>query len=706
MMRKISSRRRPREVSLVAAICLGLAACRGLPPPEPAPEPAAAEADASVEPEAAVVEVGWEVEPPRPWQVEALPETEVEVPPAVDQRSEVNLKGDPRELSIAPDGSLWLTTREGIRTRGIYRAPEVGASWSEVAIELADENPHGDTIDRFSFFSPKVGIATGYIGEYRDQYLRTVDGGKSWHREQVGSSFEWIYDVFVGDGGRAWMGGSKGRFLYTDDAGESFTAKTPPFDHSTRTYSIFMASPKVGVVGSLSDGIKLTDDGGDSWRAIPTPHQQKLTGGLPDRAATYERIDEVGLYRGWVLAQQAERVFAAKASQARWQRVGDLIAFAMDGHGALVVGVTTGLEVVALDGELRTRPLSERPLSAAPVDIRVVGERVYIIDEGRRLTMIEPGAVRRGELVGSGSSPTRLGRVRRWGEVLCGVSEHHLYISGDRGETWARLAHFPRGVGGFEPRSDGELLLWDREGNASVFDRTTAQTRPAPDLDTVPIHAVLTTEQRWLALGGTDELGATLLSTDRGSSWEMIDLWSGGVPEALGRLSGGGAVIWSSAQGFKRIVSAAGELRGRVVSEGAEVPRFACCTSLYFATDQLGYLGGYVHHGGDQQLRTTDGGESWERVDRAEFPFVQVVPFGDRALAIEGATMDRRSSNRRRLWLLSGRSKQLIHTAAEAITDVSVTLDGQVLLELDADPDPLTPDDKSWSLLVPPRSRQ
>jgi hypothetical protein len=111
---------------------------------------------------------------------------------------------------------------------------------------------------------------------------------------------------------------------------------------------------------------------------------------------------------------------------------------------------------------------------------------------------------------------------------------------------------------------------------------------------------------------------------------------------------------------------------------------------------------------------TRDGGRSWESLpwhvdlterERAEgFPFSQVVPFEDGALAIVGDPCgDNSSDTRLELYRLRGNHKRLIHETEHPITYVSVDAEGRVLIEEDLEPHSwFDASGRRWLELVPP----
>ena len=164
------------------------------------------------------------------------------------------------------------------------------------------------------------------------------------------------------------------------------------------------------------------------------------------------------------------------------------------------------------------------------------------------------------------------------------------------------------------------------------------------------------------------------VSNDRGGAWELLDQWEGTPARDAVVMPDGGVMSWN--------------WDGSVRHDGRVTPvvdvELPCCSSTN-ATD--GFLRGYVHHAGDHAWATHDGGASWAPLDAGSFPYAQVVPFGDDALGLVGSSCSYEETNRRQLHLLRGLQHQLVYTAPEAISDISVDPAGRVLVELDPDPE-------------------
>lgn len=213
---------------------------------------------------------------------------------------ELEVVGRVTRLSVSPTGRLWLTTYMG----NTYHADSVGGYWRYGPIQAAAPDSTWwmeDNLDAMTFFTPDTAFIWGYIGTDhetdRGLVLRTTDGGATWDSVSVQGG-GWIHDAVASPDGEAWMSGSSGLLLHTADFGASWTARSRPF--RSQLIAIDMDARGVGLAGSIDEGLRVTRDGGVTWRSIPTPQQQ---GRYPPPPPEEEDLEEEDLEAGIGLPQ-------------------------------------------------------------------------------------------------------------------------------------------------------------------------------------------------------------------------------------------------------------------------------------------------------------------------------------------------------------------------------------------------------------------
>lgn len=643
----------------------------------------------------------------------------------MDPRRELEIHGRVGEVSLSPEGSIWLTTMLG----KTYFAPSIDGEWREGALRFDDLGfTASHVIERISFFDPNIAIATGYISQeeygHKNKLYRTTDGGLSWEILPFSDGGgEWIYDVFLNEYGEAWMGGSEGSFLYSSDYGKTWERRKSPFDSSSRTSTIFMTSSTTGFVGGLSDAIKKTTNGGKTWEEIPTPFQQhKYT--APEDRHSLEKLRVAGSY---LLVEQDGRVFQTRFDPIDWKPLSalDLVAFETDRATGQIVAVTKDLHLVAFDSTLNLTPLSSRPIDTWPVDLKLRDGTVFVIDRNNRLYRIGNECFQSHfPLTSVGPSPL-MSAVRNRGDVLWGVTTHHIYNSIDGGKVWYRVGQVSFDIRGFVIKDDERILLWDGHGENALFDRESGLAHPIISLNSDDVIDIIVTPGMWVAYGGRQyettqrievartyfsgqfagsrENGFVYVSRDRGDTWSKVDEWQEGGVSRVFVTPSGDMVLLSYLGSFRRLSRRDGAFHGEnlIVADkdnGDQVPYVERANALYFADEFTGYVAGWIHHLGNWYFKTKDGGKTWRKIGESEFPYLGLVSAGDVFLA---NTTDR-------VVVLRGKSKEELTEASRivsetkgTISDISVDDSGRCLLEVSVtDPETYEMRDKKWFILI------
>jgi hypothetical protein len=593
-----------------------------------------------------------------------------------------------------------------------YHADAFDALWSRGPLDcrtLIGFSRSGQC-DRVTFFTDRVAIATGYVGARNDEYFWTGDAGRTWERRKF-PGHEWIYDVFATARGEAWMGGSQGSVYYSRDEGRTWTLLSQPYDSGSRMHRIFMTAAGHGIAGALGNELKVTRDGGRTWTAIATPLDQRPTSGAKPAEQSFEKdIQNVALFNGQWLVQQNDAVFASPdVTPVRWRRLGTLVAFETDRDASAAFGVERDGRFVRIDASLALAPIPGARLKGDLEDLHVEGGVLYALDDSLGLYRADAQGARFAVPQSDGDAAASLTMVRRAGDRLWGVTPHGLYASTDGGTTWGLEQVSTAALVGLEARSADEIFVWDARGEASIFDARTHRLTAVPSLARVPVGSLIVIDPGlWLMLDRARPQAGAWHSDDRGATWMPLDNWKGAPAIAAAASPEHDVVLWLADNTVRQIKSPtspsvlAGAPAPRVRSVPVSALQVACCTSVYFADADHGFLRGYVHHQGDHVWSTQDGGASWSEVDAAALPYKRVVPFRGDALAV-ASRIGEDDEGERELYVVQGSNRRLVYRATEQISDVSVDPSGNVLIELDPTPD--TFDDTSgrhWLALQPP----
>jgi photosystem II stability/assembly factor-like uncharacterized protein len=625
---------------------------------------------------------------------------------AEGRRGELDIYGAVSSIAIAPNGRIWIPTRTG-RT---YYTEDVLGDWRAGALDLSSDDEvrtMSQTIDRISFFNNDIAFASGYISSgnssVEDTIYRTVDGGASWSPLHFPGG-EWIYSAFVTPGGKAWMGGSSGSFLYSSDFAASWTLRSSPFKKDdARTHAIFMTDSGTGVVGSLRNAIKLTSDNGGSWRSIPTPLDQKAVDPGEDRGD--HRIEKVAFFDEFLLAQQDGHVLVSSRKPIAWHELAPaLVDFAVDPAARTFVGLTASLDIVEFGANLAGSAFGSGPLAAFPQDLVFANGALFVFDSNRDVYEIRGHVTRGGRPLTSSGPRAKIRVVRNRDELLWGTSGGQIYNSNDQGRSWCRRAPTGGTMVGFEIRPDGHLLLWDGHGKNVEFDPGTREVKPLALFGSDDIVRIVPTDGLWVAYGGMQyettrrievartyfsgqfhgsvDHGFVYVSDDSGITWKVADRWNDGGVANLFVATNKEICELSYLGAVRKLVRGeagwtAETLMAATPATVDKVPYVERAFAFYFADAAVGFVAGWIHHIGNRYFKTTDGGRSWTPIDEQRFPYSRVVPFRGSSIAVKGRSLGRLQS-----FQFTPIDVSKILASNEVITDLSVDGKGRLLIEM------------------------
>lgn len=193
-----------------------------------------------------------------------------------------------RDVHAHDARTAWLLAAGTGELSRIYRTDDAGASWS---LQWTNPEPAG-FYDCLDFWDDQRGVAYGDAVDGEIRILVTDDGGRNWNRVRQGGlppalPGEGGYAasglcVETGPDGLAWIAAGNTtatRVFRTDDYGSSWRAVEVPVaaGEGAGLTAVSMADPLRGFAfgGILhapeehSRNVARTDDGGQSWSALP-----------------------------------------------------------------------------------------------------------------------------------------------------------------------------------------------------------------------------------------------------------------------------------------------------------------------------------------------------------------------------------------------------------------------------------------------------
>ena len=372
------------------------------------------------------------------------------------------------DLSVSPDGKLWLVTAlsHTYYSDGPVNEWHYGPTLYKTRDSLSSFN--GPHLDRISFFNRDTAIITGYIQsdtseEYssKNGYFRTTDAGKSWQLRTFGDD-QWIYDVFTTPEGKAWMGGSDGKILYSADFGKTWAKLNSPYNSLSRMARIYMQDERRGVAGALGNKLYTTSNNWKTYSRIPTPLDQKKYRIPNDEDYHDDRIDNLAVWGNRIVVAQQGHIFYTEQNTIEWKAFPQAISqFALDASDGKLYGITEGNTIIMFTAPDKWNAFTAGKLEAGVLNMKAVAGNVYVLDRADEVHKANDHFYAHSPLFTSDRPIPTLEIIRQGVNIRWGVTGNQIYLSSRDGDKWRRETSLPFDVTDFHLRDDSTALLWD-----------------------------------------------------------------------------------------------------------------------------------------------------------------------------------------------------------------------------------------------------
>lgn len=399
-----------------------------------------------------------------------------------DRRAELDVVGRINEISVSPDGKIWLTTAVG----KTYYCNHIDSVWHYGTPLYFSSDlffDYGPDLDRITFFNKDTAILTGYISFdkeriIKDGYYLTKDGGQTWELRNYGGD-SWIYSIHNDQKGNAWMGGKNKELYFSNDFGMTWKTKKLPYKYSDRTYGIFMSDPLNGIASSDNNEILITDNNWKSAKKIITPLDQKKCKEDVPLGHVDSRISKIVIWKNYIVVNQSSQIFYTEKNLIDWKVFPvKIVDFELDVESQLLYVVSDSLNVFSFSDPEHFQLIKDEKLLDYPLNMKVSNGSLYIITYDKHIYKInkkemkstllfttdhsipDPSFIVRGKKLAWGAN----GDPKGWG-----INGKHLYILDYNELDWYRENVFDFDICSILLQNDSVAILWDGIRNNYIY---------------------------------------------------------------------------------------------------------------------------------------------------------------------------------------------------------------------------------------------
>lgn len=335
--------------------------------------------------------------------------------------------------SVAPDGTLWMTTNCG----EIYHAADIHSPW-RILKEGSLGGDQGETFENIVAFDRNTAVIVGNM--WRGYFKRTTTGGQSWDEIKYDSKrgYEWFHPVWRGQGGTMWTGSQNGYLAFSTDSGRTFSVLyNTAFNDKTNIQDIYMLSADSGWIAIREGGLYSTSD---NWR---TCHRL---------ASPYGKVAKrVRPWKNYLMVMQGGKsYYTAIGGDGHWQSTPlALRDFEVDTATGKLWALDENKEIIMMEDIDRCKPMD----ASALFIIGMHNGYLYCrVNEGV-MRVDANGVVDQCPFLTAEKSLTKPEKIFKHGDFQWGFDEKSVYLRDRKG--WYRVAR-PLDIASATPDPDRE----------------------------------------------------------------------------------------------------------------------------------------------------------------------------------------------------------------------------------------------------------
>jgi hypothetical protein len=582
-----------------------------------------------------------------------------------DRRGELDLpRGSTCAIHIDPSGIFWF----GSTTGRLFSSSDGARTWREIDIPTnkgkGTDGIGADALTCVRFFDSRRGLVSGW-SQSGTHVLRTVDGGVTWTVVPIATPKPIAGAFEISSDGRAWLAGAYG-IVRSDDWGATWKTLRVVSDHEDFCDAMDFVGSDRGIVASARGGLRYTEDGGETWRPIPSPRsarkdsedeEDSTRAPIPFEDSSVLLLGDRVILEEKFFGQATGRTYSeflvgSLNGAEGWQplRVDGHAFEAVAHHGGGLVALTVDRHIAIVSPDLNHAQVVDpglEPMNWFDDRIESREGRIVAFDGFAHVAVFDGKELRQERLFNSGvGARWPILQSESLGDgAYIGVSRNYLYRSTDDRQTWTRLAPLPaRDSSLILTRSGGVLL----HGGPSGFFRwhdSESRFEKLDGLDHLYVGDLHRIGDLWLYYGfatadergarhGRDRIaaddsytGIVVAFGDGGDTWTVLDRWLGGSIEAVDVDDTDWITEYRAGGGIRR--GPLHRMKGKPPTadlktivepskspdEGTDRPYVEWDIRVRFDSPSRGIVTGKMFFGKNRKFETTDGGMTWKKTE-------------------------------------------------------------------------------------------
>jgi len=381
-----------------------------------------------------------------------------------DKRAELDIRGNVKEISVAPNEKIWLVTYSGqtFFTENIDSLWHYGNEAFKAKNKSVNQN---SPLDRITFFNNDTAIMTGYISyspniNKKNGLYLTKDGGFNWEIIDFGGD-GWIYTAFADKKGNAWIAGSKKELYYSMDFGEHWEIVNLPYKTSDRTYSIYMIDSMKGVVAGESNELLYTTDNCKTFTNIPTPLDQGKYEIIKSGYSRGEAISKVILWKNLFILKQNKHTFYSDTNNIDWKRFPIAVKFfEKDMESEILYAITYNGQLIQFSSPTDFKFLTGHQIKDV-TNIKVVNKSLYLLTKENEVYKVNESEFILKIPFTTDYKIKEPSIIKKSENYFWGATGKNLYLAENYSFNWHRVKRLDFFVSDITVVDDSLIILWD-----------------------------------------------------------------------------------------------------------------------------------------------------------------------------------------------------------------------------------------------------